>query len=122
MFEIVLHLIVIALGNIATLASLFTSLCIIATLAISGLTETDYVEVTEFDPETLRSRRRHLRALPPLPPHLQDITPPHTPPLQARQVPQVPQQAPQQVPQVPQSPPQIPVEVEENSTAQPDEQ
>ncbi len=65
MFELLLNIIVIVLGEAATLASLITAIITIAALAIAGtIPQAEYVEIIKFDPETLRNRRRHLRVLP----------------------------------------------------------
>ena len=79
MFDLFLHLVITVLSNLATFASLATALLVIASLAIAGsLPQADdiHVEFLEFDPETLRNRRRRLR---PLPRRVEDNTPPATP-------------------------------------------
>ena len=100
MFELLLNIIVILLGEIATLASLITVIITITTLAIAGtIPQAEYMEIIEFDPETLRNRRRHLRVLPRLP---EELTPPQTPPLQAQEIPLAPQPIPEPAQQNPQ--------------------
>ena len=111
MFKLLLNIIVIVLGEAATLASLITAIITIAALAIAGtIPQAEYMEIIEFDLETLRNRRRHLRVLPQLP---EELTPPQTPPLQAQEIPLAPQLIPepaQQTPQQAQVPLQEPVE------------
>jgi len=62
MFEIVLGLVVNILANLATFTSLITGLFVIAALAITGtLPQAEYIKIVEFNPVTLRNRRRRLR-------------------------------------------------------------
>ena len=94
MFDLLLQLVITILTNFASLASLVTALLVIASLAIAGTlpnAENLHVEVLEFDPETLRNRRRRLR---PSPIHPQDITLPQTPQEEAQVLPQVQVQEP----------------------------
>ena len=111
MFELLLNIIIIILGEAATLASLIMVIITIAALAIAGtIPQAEYVEIIEFDPETLRNRRRQLRVLPWLP---EELTLPQTPPLQAQEIPLAPQlitEPAQQTPQQAQVPLQEPVE------------
>ena len=111
MFELLLNIIVIVLGEAATLTSLITAIITITALAITRtIPQAEYMEIIEFDPETLRNRRRCPRVLPQLP---EELTPPQTPPLQAQEIPLAPQLIPepaQQTPQQAQVPLQEPVE------------
>lgn len=105
MLNIVLQLLVIVFGNLAACTSFVVGIFTIAALAIAGLIpDVEYVDILEFDPETLRNRRRRLR---PLPTHQEIYTPPPTPPTPIHRV-------PQEVPEV-----QIPEPVREQNAPEP---
>ena len=108
MLSVLRHLLVVILGNLAACASLVVGIFTIAALAIAGtIPDIEYVEILEFDPQTLRNRRRRLR---PLPTHQEIYTPPPTPPIQAQEVqqeaPEVPLPEPVREPNEQPPPPQ----------------
>ena len=108
MFELILAIVIRILLNLALLGSLATGLCIVAALALASITEdAETVEVTEFDPETLRARQRRLRVLPVQHEEgVQPQTPPENPPLSP-----LPQLRPRRVP-VPVARTPSPIEVQ----------
>jgi len=118
MFELLLAIIIRILLNLALLGSLTTGLFVVAALALASITEdAETVEVTEFDPETLRARQQRLRVLPLQHEEgVQPQTPPENPPLYP-----LPQLRPRRVP-VPVARTPSPIEVEVHVHEHPEQQ